>query len=102
MPTARSATPSTLPPPNSPRLAAMFGGRCGSRSACWKSASTRATARCLALSSSPKLEYYGVDIMSHAYTAECMDFLKGEFPGRVHLFPGDSREVLPWLVDRRT
>jgi Methyltransferase domain len=55
----------------------------------------------LALSSSPRLEYYGVDVMSHAYTAECVDYLKGEFPGRVHLFPGDSREVLPWLVDRR-
>ena len=55
----------------------------------------------LALSTSPKLEYYGVDIMSHAYTAECVDYLKGEFPGRVHLFPGDSREILPWLVDRR-
>jgi hypothetical protein len=55
----------------------------------------------LALSSSARLEYYGVDVMSHAYTAACMDFLKGEFPGRVHLFPGDSREVLPWLVNRR-
>src|SRR5271168_237552 len=28
----------------------------------------------LALSSNPRLEYYGVDIMSHAYTAECLDF----------------------------
>ena len=55
----------------------------------------------LALSSSARLEYYGVDNMSHAYTAECIDFLKGEFPGRVHLFTGDSREVLPWLVNRR-
>jgi Methyltransferase domain len=55
----------------------------------------------LALSSNPRLEYYGVDIMSHAYTAECVDYLKGEFPGRVHLFTGDSREVLPWLVNRR-
>jgi hypothetical protein len=55
----------------------------------------------LALPSNPRLEYYGVDIMSHAYTAECIDFLKGEFPGRVHLFTGDSREVLPWLVSRR-
>jgi hypothetical protein len=55
----------------------------------------------LALSSNPRLEYYGVDIMSHVYTAECVDFLKGEFPGRVHLFTGDSREVLPWLVSRR-
>ena len=55
----------------------------------------------LALSSNARLEYYGVDIMSHAYTAECVDFLKGEFPGRVHLFTGDLREVLPWLVNRR-
>ena len=54
----------------------------------------------LALSSNPRLEYYGVDIISHGYTIECVDFLKGEFPGRVHLFPGDSREVLPWLADR--
>jgi hypothetical protein len=55
----------------------------------------------LALSSNPRLEYYGVDILAHAYTADCIDFLKGEFPGRVHLFPGDSCEVLPWLADRR-
>ena len=54
----------------------------------------------LALSSNPKLQYYGVDIVSHSYTIACVDFLKGEFPGRVHLFPGDSREVLPWLADR--
>jgi hypothetical protein len=54
----------------------------------------------LALSSNPRLEYYGVDIMSHRYTIECIDFLKGEFPGRVHLYPGDSREVLPWLAGR--
>ena len=55
----------------------------------------------LALSSSPRLEYYGVDILAHAYTLDCVDFLKGEFPGRVHLFPGDSREVLPWLAEQR-
>src|ERR1700729_495486 len=55
----------------------------------------------LALSSNPRLEFYGVDIMSHAYTAECVDYLKGEFPGRGHLFPGDSREGLPWLANRR-
>lgn len=54
----------------------------------------------LALSASPTLEYYGVDIMAHAYAAECVDFLKAEFPGRVHLFPGDSREVLVRLADR--
>jgi hypothetical protein len=55
----------------------------------------------LALSSSPNLQYYGVDVMTHPYTADCVDFLKGEFPDRVHLFPGDSREVLPWLAVRR-
>ncbi len=54
----------------------------------------------LALSSNPRLEYYGVDIVTHGYTTECVDFLKGEFPGRVHLFPGDSREVLPWLAEQ--
>jgi hypothetical protein len=54
----------------------------------------------LALSANRRLEYYGVDILDHSYTLECVDFLKGEFPGRVHLFPGDSREVLPWLADR--
>ncbi len=54
----------------------------------------------LALSANPKLEYYGVDILAHGYTVECVDFLKGEFPGRAHLFPGDSREVLPWLAER--
>jgi len=54
----------------------------------------------LALSSSAGLEYYGVDIVSHSYTNPCVDFLKSEFPGRVHLFPGDSREVLPWLAAR--
>ena len=54
----------------------------------------------LALSANPRLEYYGVDILAHAYTVPCVDYLKGEFPGRVHLFPGDSREVLPWLADR--
>jgi hypothetical protein len=54
----------------------------------------------LALSANPRLEYNGVDILAHSYTLECVDFLKGEFPGRVHLFPGDSREVLPWLADR--
>jgi hypothetical protein len=54
----------------------------------------------LALSANPKLQYYGVDILDHGYTVECVDFLKGEFPGRVHLFPGDSRDVLPWLSER--
>jgi hypothetical protein len=54
----------------------------------------------LALSASRGLEYTGVDILAHRYTVECVDFLKGEFPGRVHLFPGDSREVLPWLAER--
>ena len=91
----------SLLPPNSRRPAATSGARSGSRSACSKSASTPATARCSRCHRARRLEYYGVDIMSHAYTAECVDFLKGEFPGRVHLFPGNSREVLPWLVNRR-
>jgi Methyltransferase domain len=54
----------------------------------------------LALSANPRLQYNGVDLAEHAYTVPCVDYLKGEFPGRIHLFPGDSREVLPWLADR--
>jgi methyltransferase family protein len=54
----------------------------------------------LALSSNPRLEYSGVDNLNHRYTVECVDFLKSEFPGRVHLYPGDSREVMPWLATR--
>jgi hypothetical protein len=55
----------------------------------------------LALSSNPSLTYHGVDIGVHSYTVPCVDFLKQEFPGRVHFWPGDSREVLPYLATRR-
>ena len=59
-----------------------------------------ATARCSPSRPIRGSNITGVDILAHGYTVECVDFLKGEFPGRVHLFPGDSREVLPWLADR--
>ncbi len=55
----------------------------------------------LALSANPSLAYYGVDLASHGYTAPCVDYLKSEFPGRVHFWPGDSREVLPYLAAHR-
>lgn len=52
----------------------------------------------LALSANPELIYYGVDINYHKYTVDCIDYLSKVFPGRVHYFPGDSREVLPYLA----
>lgn len=55
----------------------------------------------VALSANPDLVYYGVDINYHTYTMECMNYLAKEFPGRVHHFPGDSREVLPYLAAQR-
>jgi hypothetical protein len=55
----------------------------------------------LALSANPSLQYYGVDIGSHRYTEPCVEYLTVEFPGRVHYFPGDSREVLPYLATHR-
>jgi hypothetical protein len=55
----------------------------------------------LALSANPKLTYFGVDIGAHRYTGECVRYLATEFPGRVHFFEGDSRDVLPRLADRR-
>jgi hypothetical protein len=55
----------------------------------------------VALSCNDELIYHGVDIASHAYTERCVDYLASEFPGRVHLHRGDSREVLPDLASRR-
>jgi hypothetical protein len=55
----------------------------------------------LALSANNDLVYHGVDINIHAYTKPCVAYLKQEFPGRVHYFPGDSREVLPYLATHR-
>ncbi|MDR3571248.1 MAG: class I SAM-dependent methyltransferase [Candidatus Pacebacteria bacterium] len=52
----------------------------------------------LALSSNPKLIYYGVDLNEHAYTEPCVNYLKAEFPGQVEYFSGNSLEVLPALV----
>jgi Methyltransferase domain len=55
----------------------------------------------LVLSCSRDVTYYGVDLNEHGYTELCVDYLKAEFPGRVHFFPGNSMEVLPALVARR-
>lgn len=55
----------------------------------------------LALSGNPALTYYGVDINAHRYTADCVKYLTEQFPGRVHFFAGDSREVLPYLAAER-
>jgi hypothetical protein len=55
----------------------------------------------LALSGNPSLTYYGVDIGAHSYVSACVNYLAKEFPGRVHYFPGDSREVLPVLATHR-
>jgi hypothetical protein len=52
----------------------------------------------VALSANPDLAYFGVDINDHKYTTPCIKYLTGEFPGRVRFFPGDSREVLPYLA----
>ncbi len=56
----------------------------------------------LALSANPALVYHGVDIAMHAYTEPCVTFLAAEFPGRVHFWRGNSREVLPYLAERRS
>ena len=52
----------------------------------------------LSLSANDNLIYHGVDIGSHKYTDSCVDYLAREFPGRVRFYPGDSREVLPYLA----
>ena len=52
----------------------------------------------LSLSANERLVYHGVDIGHHKYTEPCVGFLMQEFPGRVHIHFGDSREVLPCLA----
>jgi hypothetical protein len=55
----------------------------------------------LCLSASDGLVYHGVDIGVHKYTEPCVRYLAQEFPGRVLFYPGDSREVLPYLATHR-
>jgi hypothetical protein len=55
----------------------------------------------LCLCASDALVYHGVDIGSHKYTEACVRYLEQEFPGRVRFYPGDSREVLPYLATHR-
>ena len=52
----------------------------------------------LALTSNPQIKYHGVDICEHAYVKPAVDWLKRKFPGRVFLYEGDCRVVLPQLV----
>jgi hypothetical protein len=52
----------------------------------------------VSLSANQNLVYHGVDIGRHPYTEPCVRYLAEEFPGRVHYYPGDSREVLPYLA----
>jgi Methyltransferase domain len=52
----------------------------------------------LVLSANRSLEFHGVDICAHRYVREGITWLKSEFPDRVHLHAGDSREVLESLA----
>lgn len=53
----------------------------------------------LALSSNPKLKYFGLDIGIHRYTAKCAEYLKAQFPGRIEFMIADSREGMPKLIE---
>ncbi|MDQ1367198.1 MAG: hypothetical protein QOK20_584 [Acidimicrobiaceae bacterium] len=54
----------------------------------------------LALTSTPDLEFHGVDICEHAYVRPAMARLTQAFPGRVFFYGGDCRTVLPDLAAR--
>jgi Methyltransferase domain len=54
----------------------------------------------LALTENPELEFHGVDICEHSYVENAVAWLKGEFPGRVFFYKGDSGSVLPALAAR--
>ena len=55
----------------------------------------------LCLSANPDLVWHGVDICVHGYVEPCVAYLAAEFPGRVSLSRGDSREALPRLATHR-
>ena len=55
----------------------------------------------LSLSANGNLVYHGVDIGQHKYTEPCVRVLMQEFPGRVNVHFGDSREVLPYFATHR-
>jgi hypothetical protein len=55
----------------------------------------------LYLSANPDLVWHGVDICVHSYVEPCVAYLANEFPGRVQLHRGDSREILPRLATHR-
>ena len=52
----------------------------------------------LALSSNTDLEFHGVDICANRYVREGISWLQTEYPGRVHLHAGDSRQVVESLA----
>ena len=54
----------------------------------------------LVLSANPRLEYHGVDICDHSYVEPAVEWLRGEFPGRVFFYTGNSLDVLPALAKR--
>jgi hypothetical protein len=53
----------------------------------------------LVLMSNPDCTYLGVDICLNPYVEECAAYLASQFPGRFKLVRGDSREVLPRLIN---
>lgn len=54
----------------------------------------------LMLMSNPSIEVTCVDIACHGYTVPCFHILQQYFGNRIHLFIGDSREVVPKIVSK--
>jgi hypothetical protein len=53
----------------------------------------------LMLMSGPDVKYTGVDICINPYVADCAAYLSQQFPDRFRFFKGDSREVLPAMIN---
>lgn len=51
----------------------------------------------LVLLSNPKIHIIGYDLGEHVYARRCIETLQFDFPGRLEVVFGDSRETLPLL-----
>jgi hypothetical protein len=55
----------------------------------------------LALTMNPNLHYTGVDGAGHPYSRGAIEWLEQKFPERCKILIGDSRVVLPRLIEQR-
>lgn len=55
----------------------------------------------LMLMTNPNVNITCVDLGEHSYRQPCLEWLLTQFPNRIQYFEGDSREILPKLIETK-